>query len=96
MLLNRKHICSVCKIGKYIPATGNKKLDTGKPSVQKDTGSKLYWSTENKKPVSPNATINNSDAFYIQNVKPETLYYIWAETSQGLQKQTVRTSKNGL
>ncbi|UKY86891.1 glycoside hydrolase family 16 protein [Elizabethkingia anophelis] len=61
--------------------------------VQKDTSSKLYWSTENKKPASPNATINNNEAFYIQNVKPETLYYIWAETSQGLQKQTVRTSK---
>ncbi|PUB27445.1 glycosyl hydrolase family 16 [Elizabethkingia sp. YR214] len=61
--------------------------------MQQNTGYKLYWSAENTKPASPNATINNSEAFYIQNVKPETTYYVWAETPQGLQKQIVKTSR---
>ena len=61
--------------------------------MQQYTSYRLFWSTENTKPTSPNATINNSEVFYIQNVKPETTYYVWAETSQGLQKQIVKTSR---
>ncbi|MFT3948752.1 MAG: family 16 glycosylhydrolase [Agriterribacter sp.] len=41
---------------------------------------RIYWAANEKKPATPVATAErNTNRFYIQDVQPETLYYIWVE-----------------
>lgn len=63
------------------------------PTSSSDNSHKLYWSTENKKPATSNAVANVNETFYIENISPETTYYIWTETAGILQKGSVKTSK---
>lgn len=54
-----------------------------------EQGFKIYWSTVNKKPENPGAiTAANVQRYYIQDVKAQTLYYVWIEAfnQQGLSK----------
>ena len=61
------------------------------------TGAKVFWSKTNKKPQRPNSVLEaGTHRYYIQQVDPETTYYIWVESATGksLAKGKTFTSKS--
>lgn len=43
-------------------------------------GYKIYWSEESKRPLEPNITLKgNLNRYYIEKLKPETIYYVWLD-----------------
>lgn len=60
------------------------------------TGTKVFWAKTNKKPQTANAILaDGARRYYIQQVDPETAYYIWVESATGksLANGKVHTSK---
>lgn len=59
-------------------------------------GAKVFWAKTNKKPQTANAVLaDGTKRYYIQQVDPETTYYIWVESAAGksLAKGKAYTSK---
>lgn len=68
-------------------------LDDNQPNM---TGTKVFWAKTNKKPQTANAILaDGARRYYIQQVDPETAYYIWVESATGksLANGKVHTSK---
>lgn len=68
-------------------------LDDNQPNM---TGTKVFWAKTNKKPKTANAILaDGARRYYIQQVDPETAYYIWVESATGksLANGKVHTSK---
>ncbi|WP_220700134.1 glycoside hydrolase family 16 protein [Sphingobacterium puteale] len=68
-------------------------LDDNQPNM---TGTKVFWAKTNKKPQTTNAILaDGARRYYIQQVDPETAYYIWVESATGksLANGKVHTSK---
>lgn len=60
------------------------------------SGAKVFWAKTNKKPQTANAILaEGAKRYYIQQVEPETTYYIWIESATGksLANGKVYTSK---
>ena len=60
------------------------------------SGAKVFWAKTNKKPQEANAILaDGAKRYYIQQVDPETSYYIWLESARGkpLSNGKVYTSK---
>lgn len=60
------------------------------------SGAKVFWSKMNKKPQTTKAILaDGARRYYIQQVDPETTYYIWVESASGktLANGKVYTSK---
>lgn len=53
-------------------------------SAAGENGYSIYWSTENKKPVRPQAVVAaGTTRYYIQDVQPEKKYFVWVQTKAG-------------
>ncbi len=67
-----------------------------KDNQSNTAGAKVFWAKTNKKPQTANAVLaDGTKRYYIQQVDPETTYYIWVESATGksLAKGKAYTSK---